>query len=194
MRMARAVSNPELEAIANFRLDGKDRIGLNDLRLVASHKEGRCYVHELTDQGWAWCDDELSRKTPPPPSPRSSLASAAYVVFGGFNEYLRRDNLRLFEIFTANAELTPDGIEERIRDAYNGLARSPGSWVGLVDLRPKLGDAPADAVDAVLKELSRTGRAHLVPESNRKVLTEADHDAAIRIGGEENHLISIEVS
>jgi hypothetical protein len=33
-----------------------------------------------------------------------------------------------------------------------------------------------------------------VPESNRKALTEADHDAAIRIGREDNHLLSIETS
>jgi hypothetical protein len=35
---------------------------------------------------------------------------------------------------------------------------------------------------------------HLVPEANRKALTVADHEAAVRIGGEENHLISIEAS
>jgi hypothetical protein len=85
-------------------------------------------------------------------------------------------------------------IENRIRAAYSKLARSSRGWVGLVDLRPMLGDVSTQDVDAVLKELSRTGQAHLVPESNRKVLNAADHEAAIRIGGEENHLISIEAS
>lgn len=194
MVIAREVSNPELEAIVGFRLDGKERVGLNELHLVDSHKQGRCYVHELTDQGWAWCGDELAKKTPPPPSPRSSLASALYVLMAGLDDYLVRENLRLFQVFAARAELKPGEIEDRIRDAYNQLARSPRGWVGLVDLRPMLGSVPTAAVNAVLKEMSRTGQAHLVPESNRKVLNAADHEAAIRIGGEENHLISIEAS
>lgn len=63
-----------------------------------------------------------------------------------------------------------------------------------MDLRPLLDGAPASEVDAVLKELSRQGRLHLAPESNRKALTDADHEAAIRVGGEDNHLLSIEVS
>jgi len=84
-----------------------------------------------------------------------------------------------------------EDLETRIRVAYRELVREPRGWVALVDLRPKLG-APANEVDAVLKELSRTGKAHLVPEDNRKVLTPADREAAIRIGGEDNHLLSIE--
>lgn len=212
MVTARAVSNPELETIAGFRLDGKARTELNELDLVASHKEGRCFVHELTEQGWKWCGGELAHGTPPQPSPHSTLASTLYVVLEGLGGFLRREQLSLFDVFavrpeapaepTAGAEtagpeptrLSPARIEERILAAYTGLAREPRAWVGLVDLRPKLAGVPTEAVDAVLKELSRTGRASLVPDSNRKALKAADHEAAIRIGGEENHLISIEVS
>ncbi len=66
-----------------------------------------------------------------------------------------------------------------------------GDWADLVDLRAAL-DARGvsrDAQDAHLKRLSREGALHIVPESNRKVLTEADHAASIRIGGEENNLV-----
>jgi hypothetical protein len=62
-----------------------------------------------------------------------------------------------------------------------------------VDLRPKLG-APAAEVDAVLKKLSSAGEVHLVPEDNRKALTAADHEAAIRIAGEDNHFVAFEAS
>jgi hypothetical protein len=199
MALAREVSNPELRIIVGFAIDGKERIQLNDLDLVASRKEGRCFVHELTDRGWAWCGDELAAKTPPPPSPRSTLVPAVYVLLGEFDAYLRREKLRLADVFApdlpaVDTELTAVEIESRIRTAYRKLARSPRDWVGLVDLRPLLGEAPTPDVDAVLKELSRTGQVHLVPESNRKALTAADHEAAIRIGGEDNHLISIEAS
>jgi hypothetical protein len=38
----------------------------------------------------------------------------------------------------------------------------------------------------------KTGTVHLVPDSNRKVLTEADHAAAIWIGGDAKNLMAIE--
>jgi hypothetical protein len=194
MVLAREVSNPELRTIVGFAIDGKERVQLNELQLVTSRKEGRFFVHELTDHGWAWCGDELGAGTPPPPSPRSSLAVALYLLLGGLDGYLRREHLRLADVFVPDVELTAEEIENRIRTAYRKLVRSPRDWVGLVDLRPMLGDAPTTEVDAVLKELSRTRQVTLVPESNRKALTAADHDAAIRIGGEDNHLLSIETS
>lgn len=191
MVLAREVSNPELETVVGFTLTGKERRELNDLGYVVSEMSGRAFRHQLTESGWAWCGAELGAKTAPPLS-RSTLISGLYVLLGGFDDYLRRQNLRLADLFTPAVEPTEDDIESRIRAAYRKLARSPRDWVGLADLRPMLGGAPARAVDAVLKELSRTGKIHLVPESNRKVLTAADHAAAIRVGGEDNHLLSIE--
>lgn len=194
MVLARKVSNPELRTIVGFAIDGKDRVGLNELGLVTSRMQGRSYEHELTDRGWAWCGTELGAKTPPPPSTRSSLTSALYVLLGGLDGYLRRENLRLAHVFLPDVEVTTEEIESRIRTAYRKLAPAPRDWVGLVDLRPMLGDAPTKDVDKVLKELSKAKQVQLVPESNRRALTAADHAAAIRIGGEDNHLLLIETS
>jgi hypothetical protein len=194
MVLAREVSNPELREIVGFGIDGKDRVDLNNRSLVTSRKEGRPFVHELTAKGRAWCGEELAKRTAPPPAPRSTLVPALYMLLGGFSDYLRRENVELSDVFTAGTDMTETQIEDRIRAAYRKLARSPRDWVGLVDLRPMLNGASRSDVDAVLKQLSKAGQAHLAPESNRKTLTTADHDAAIRLGGEDNHLISIEVS
>ncbi|MFJ9786578.1 hypothetical protein ACIRSS_43905 [Amycolatopsis sp. NPDC101161] len=200
MVLGREVPNQELEEVVGFTLTGPERTGLKDLGYILSDRTGprRSYVHQLSDDGWAWCEKELSESGPPPQRGQSPLASALYVLLGGLNEYLRREDKRLFEVFgpavetPVDAPPAPEGdLETRIRVAYSELVREPRGWVALVDLRPKLG-APASEVDAVLKELSRTGKAHLVPEDNRKVLTPADREAAIRIGGEDNHLLSIE--
>ncbi|HEY3754140.1 MAG TPA: hypothetical protein VGL80_33530 [Pseudonocardiaceae bacterium] len=190
MVLAREVSNPELKTVVGFPLDGKYRVELNKRGLVASSKQGRAYVHELTDQGWAWCAEEMQETKPPEPSPRSSLAPALYVLLGGLDTYLRRANLRLADIFAPEVEQ----LESRIRAAYSKLASTPGDWVGLADVRPLLDGAARQDVDAVLKELSRAKQVHLAPDSNRKTLTAADHEAAIRIGGQDNHLLSIETS
>lgn len=79
---------------------------------------------------------------------------------------------------------------EKIADAYTKLAGdSPNGFVSLVDLRRKIGGLSRQEEDAALKELSRTGKAHLAGLSNRKLLTADDHDSAIRVGGEDNHQI-----
>lgn len=82
-------------------------------------------------------------------------------------------------------------INGRILSAYRALRHEHNEWVSLTDLRPLLGDADTADVDAELKEMSRTRQADIVAESNRKTLTDADHKAAIWIGNEPNHLISI---
>ncbi|MFC0108319.1 hypothetical protein [Kibdelosporangium aridum] len=194
LAVGREVSNSELREIVGFAIDGKLLTELNGLGLVHTDKGSRPFVHILTDEGKAWCREEIKKREVPSPPPRSTLVRAMYVFFGGLDDYLSRERLELADLFTASVELTEVEITNRIRSAYRKLAKSPRDWVGLVDLRPMLGDASRQDVDAVLKELSRTGQVHLVPMSNRKALTQADHDAAIRIGGDDNHRLSIEVS
>ncbi|WP_410616495.1 hypothetical protein [Amycolatopsis sp. lyj-109] len=196
MVLGREVPNQELAELVGFTLTGTERTGLNKLGYVDSDRTGprRSYVHQLSDSGWAWCEQELGEGEPPPQRGQSPLATALYVLLGGLDGYLRRENKRLFDIFgpaqSANGS-PPADLADRIRVAYRELVKEPRGWVGLVDLRPKLG-APAAEVDVVLKELSRAGTVHLVPEDNRKALTAADHEAAIRIGGEDNHFVSFE--
>lgn len=84
---------------------------------------------------------------------------------------------------------TITAYEHRITAAYRRLAH-PGDWVSLTDLRPEVGGR-REHVDAALRNLSRTQRANLVVQANRKVLTHADRDAAVRIGLDDCHLISI---
>ncbi|WP_049796984.1 hypothetical protein [Actinosynnema mirum] len=82
-------------------------------------------------------------------------------------------------------------IENAVRDAYQKLSVKIQDWVPLRTLRPLL-PGSRDEQDAVLRGLLRTGQIHLAPDSNRKVLTDADHAAAIHIGGEDKHLMAID--
>jgi hypothetical protein len=192
------VPNQELAEVAGFTLTGAERTGLNKLGYVDSDRTGprRSYVHLLSDSGWAWCEKELTAGRPPSQRGQSPLATALYVILGGLGEYLQRENKRLFDVFAQPVAAQPAAppLAERIRIAYRELVKEPRGWVGLGDLRSKLGSADAAEVDAVLKELSSTGEVHLVPEENRKALSAADRAAAVRIGGEDTHLMSIEAS
>lgn len=82
--------------------------------------------------------------------------------------------------------------EERIRAAVHTLADRSGGPVGLIDLRAALADVDHDELNRTLQNMSRAGNANLFPESNRKQLTQQDKDAGVRVGGEANHLISIQ--
>jgi hypothetical protein len=82
--------------------------------------------------------------------------------------------------------------EQRVRDAVRSLSTSGFDWVGISDLRAALGDLDQDEFARVLRDLQRNDpNVSLAPESNRKALTAADHDSAVQLGGEPQHLISI---
>lgn len=193
MGLSRAASNTELHEVAGIRIDGAVRRQLNDERLVESTRAAgnAPYVHELTDRGWNRCEELLTAERP---VRAGSLGNALHAVLGGLDRYLRRQNLRLADVFQPTVEIHRDELEPHIRKAYATLASRPRDWVRLADLRAMLNGAAREDVDSVLREMSRAKQAHLVPDSNRKVLTDADHAAAIRIGGENNHLLAIEGS
>ncbi len=111
----------------------------------------------------------------------------------------------------ASRSLTAGDIESLVRAAYRSLASSPGDWVGLADLREHLdgvrqqgpgrddaagvgagGGAPdRTAVDEALRALARRDGVRIIPVANSKALTPRDRAAALRIGDEENHALSI---
>jgi hypothetical protein len=182
---ARPVANPELEALIGVRLDGAERRDLNDRKLVESVKAGRTFAHELTDRGWRWCGEELATGS----DPRAGrLERAHYLVFGVFARYLDAAGLTLADIVTAD----PAGLAAAIEAAYRGIAAAPGQFVSLRELRLRLPGRARPEVDAALAALYTAQRVNLVPGSDQRALSDADRDAALRIGGEDKHLISIE--
>lgn len=201
MAEARELSNQELEEIVGFRLQGEARRKLADRKLVESHKDAArrgMLVHVLTDDGWAWCDEEFAAGRPPVRGPGSSAANALSVVLRGLGQYLARTNQKPADLFgpataTASEAVSPaGGIEDRIWSAYRRLAKARGDFVPLARLRPLLGDAGRSEVDEALVRMTLDRRANLASQANQKNLDPADHAAAVRIGGDDNHLISIE--
>ena len=202
MAEAREISNPELKKRYGLTLDGKERNHLNDLKLVESWKTGRSFTHVLTDQGWARCIEELATDAPWPKS--GSVGAALHGVLAGLRRYLAYSKLSLADVFARRDEAATEDItavtpaaqaagdlEERIRTAYARLAKEPAAWVSLARLRPLLGDVPRAEVDSALTRMYRMPGVNLVPESNQKVLTREDRQAAVRIGDQDKHLLSI---
>lgn len=188
MAEAREVDNKELKEITGFDLTGEFRRQLNDLKLVESTREknNQPFRHTLTDRGWAWCGEELSVTVP---ERAGSMGGAMYAVLAGIERFLSRSGMQLHEVFhPAVEELS---LDDRIRAVYASLAPEPAAWVSLTELRANLNGDSRSEVDAALHRLSRVEAVSIVPESNQKALTADDRAAAIRIGGEDCHLLSI---
>lgn len=86
-------------------------------------------------------------------------------------------------------ELTP--VEAAIYEVYLRLADGDGAWVPLRNLRPHVPFHHKDVTEALLF-MDRNGDAHLAPDSNTKMLTNEDHEAAVKHGmlGEKLHLVA----
>ncbi|WP_424185469.1 hypothetical protein ACOBQX_26770 [Actinokineospora sp. G85] len=194
MALAREVVNPELRELVGFTLDGDDRKLLNAEGLVESRqivKVGRPYAHKITKRGLEWCVEEMGQGEPPLPRPRSHFGPTLYLLLAGLRQHLVRRDLTLTDVFRPDS---PVGLDEAIVAAYDKLPKTSGSWVRLVDLRPLVDGASRGEVDAALVAMLKQGRVHLIPEADRAVLTEADHAAAVRVGGEDNHKLAVERS
>ncbi|TDD58028.1 hypothetical protein E1263_20960 [Kribbella antibiotica] len=183
----RELTNAELHAVAGIKLDGANRLRLNDLGLVDSEKHGRSFVHVLTEGGAAWCEHELATERP---ARSGALGGALYAILGSLHRYVRRGGLHLTEIFQPAAELD---LPDRIRASYADLSDRPGeSWISLVSLRKSLADVPRDELDTALEKLAPTPGVHIQAEANQQSLTAADHEAAVRFGGSSRHILKIE--
>ena len=85
-------------------------------------------------------------------------------------------------------------IKARIAATYRDLPKGGDGYVGLADIRERLLDVDRESLDKALKEISYDPGARVTPVANRKSLTPRDHAAAVRIGLDENHMVSIEPS
>lgn len=70
-----------------------------------------------------------------------------------------------------------------------------GDWMPLRAVRERIASyedvtVTREDVDLALSDLLYRHDVRLIPETNAKTLTQADHDAALWIGGQHRHLIS----
>jgi hypothetical protein len=190
MAEAEEVSNVDLKQRYGITLTGDAKRRLNERKLVTSRKVGRAFAHELTDLGWARCREELSAPCPP----RAGTAGGAlYALLNGLHRYAGRTGLNLASIFgRADPEAEPTAVEAAVRAAYARTPQLAGGGVSLAQLRPLLSDLPRHAVDDALVRMGRQPRVSLLPNENRKGLTEADRAAAVQIGPTAYHYLLIE--
>jgi hypothetical protein len=172
----RDISNSDLDKAHGVRLIGKEYARLKQHGYVDSHKVGSTYWLQLSEGGAKLLGDRITisadgaKKTKE--TPLWAALSALHAVQVG-------------------RPRGAQGLEQRIRAAYAELATSPGAWVSLTRLRPSLDDVPKAELDKALERLLDAPDVELEPEDNQKTLKVEDRRAAVRIGGEDRHLLAI---
>lgn len=191
----RDLSNPTMRDVYGFSLTGDNRRKLNQLGYVESTKHGQAFVHSLTDAGWARCYEPFELA-----SPKSKAHGAALsALMGAVLHHLDRTGQSLADFAPdhggaappADPQPAPPDLGAKIRQRYAELAPGRGDWVGLAALRDALANVDRADLDDALRLLEQEPDVSIVPESNQKVLTAADRDAALVIGGEPKHAIAI---
>ncbi|GII58873.1 hypothetical protein Pth03_72620 [Planotetraspora thailandica] len=183
MVAATEISNNDLKERYGLTLTGEPRRRLNERKLVDSWKQGREFVHVLTDAGWARVAEEFRAVTV---TASGSPWAMARALMGGVQGFMERTDRRLADVFGPEAD-----TEALIREAYAELVREPGGWVGLAELRVFLRDVARDRLDDALRRMAIMPDVDIVPESNQKALTPRDRKAALVIGDQDKHLLSI---
>jgi hypothetical protein len=123
-----------------------------------------------------------------------NLAAAiiAYAAARGVDQAAAVERLLTLGLEASDRSSAPQGLADRIRDAYLQVAAGMGRWVSLIDLRPLLADINRKVLDAEILRLHVAQELTLIPEENRRSITPEDRDAAIVVGGEPRHLLSID--
>ena len=190
MALNRETRNAELRGRYGLDVKKPMRVKLNREGLVQSRSLGaKGFAHELTDAGWAWVVAELD--APVPPHARSA-GGALYALLNGLKVALDARGMVIQDLFAPAAAGPAGSLRDRIRQAYRTLASQPWDWVELRDLRKQLADWPRPEVDLEIIRMFREKDVNLTLHEDRGRLTQADRDAALRLGVDDMHMISME--
>lgn len=198
MTIVKEATNTDVYEVYHFKIDRGVRERLIELGYITAHpvKELRnAYVHELTEEGWRHCREEFVADVPVKAPKADRLLSG---VLHRIEEFMGRSHVEIADVFappqiddTETAQV-PESVDEKIRSVYTTLTARPGAWVSLSRLRDALPEISRDEIDEALLRLDLQPQVYLISEANQKTLTPADRKAAIHIGGEDKHLLSIE--
>jgi hypothetical protein len=196
MLMGKEVANSEIDDAYRFGIDKPVRDALDGLGLISFRKETRPrthFLHTLTPAGWQRGREELCA---PLPDRADKSFRVLHGVLRAIDAHLTRTNTELEPFLhpTVDNGHSSTDLTEWIESAYQSLVGRPGGWVSLTRLRGALGRIPHDEMDEALRQLSLRPQVFLIPEANQKILTPEDRAAAVDLGGEAKHLLSIERS
>lgn len=86
--------------------------------------------------------------------------------------------------------ITTTAQQDRILKAITENLTEAGAWLSLSLVRDEAG-LPRAEFDRAMTELALSFQVVLAPEDNQKTLTDIDRRNAVRVGGQDNHLVTL---
>ena len=149
----------------------------------------------LTDKAWNCALDDLVVDG----TTSTYAATALQHLIEKLKDYLQSHDISLSEFLgpqnnvaagSGNEFLTPEELEEKIRDAYSKV--SGGSYnvrVRLAELRQHLDNLSRTEVDKILSKMQRAEQLVLMPLDDPQEISPEDEEAAIDMGGPRRHIL-----
>jgi hypothetical protein len=165
--------------------------------LIELEQRGRATHLVLTDKAWKNALDYLIVE-----GVKSHAVTVPKPFLERVKEYLRSHDISLAEFLrpqdkavaaSANIVITPEDLEEKIREAY--LEVSGGNYsvrVRLSELRQHLDNLPRAEVDKSLIKMQRSKQLSLMPLDDPQEIRPEDKKAAIDMGGPKRHILYME--
>ncbi|GIH02726.1 hypothetical protein Rhe02_07930 [Rhizocola hellebori] len=194
---AEAATNTALHERFALKIAKDAREQLVSTKLITAHQgKGGAFFHTLTDKGRDRATEELATQAPAGTSVGVRLL---YAMANVLSNVMAQHGIKTDQVFgdepapepgPAKTEY-PQSVEHQIQSTYARLAKRRGELVSLVKLRGNLPMVPRDVLNKTLKAMDRQRTIQLDPDPNTKALPQEAHDAAIRVGGEDKHFISM---
>lgn len=198
----------QLKPSFGVQLKKSQRTRLVERGLISVEKEGRSFLLSLSEEGWRFLD-ELGAEPPPT---RWSGDKALFALLAALAE--RGHKLRgllgndddasgkeeadpkLAPIVDRPDSLATDSkpptLGARVASAYRELAREPRDWVSLTRLRAVLSDVGRGELDETLHAMRTSRMIILTLEEDRSRLTREDRAAALTVGSDSMHYLSMD--
>jgi hypothetical protein len=189
-------SNPEIRDAYGFVIEKSVRDSLVKQDLIKadqSKAHHNAYVHELTKDGWRRCHEQLADTMPSGGQKKDKILYGLARWIGSVMDQMKVTFAAIYpHVDAAKPQVIPPStVDERILGAYGHLATEPGDWVGFAELRAALPETPRTEFDNALHRLAELPLVYHTPEVAQKTLSEADRRAAVHIGGEDKHFLSV---
>lgn len=163
---------------------------------VADKKVKNAYVYSLTGKGRTRALAALAE--PAPPGAKGAMADVRllYAISNVLHRVIEEHGLDDGKVFkSVGSDLrepqSNQTLEGQVLAAYQGLSKRHGDLVSLVRLRDRLADIKRETLDRTLKTMDRQRMIQLEPDPNRKALPAEALEAAVSVGGEDKHFITI---
>ncbi|WP_041832025.1 hypothetical protein [Actinoplanes sp. N902-109] len=195
MQETAVVANADLKKIHGFELTKDARDRLRKLGLIDVREEKRRLYLTVTDKGWSgrWLEFDIEM-------PVRNLYQNA--VIKSQIDVLRRHHahsrLALSDLYpplgdedVQSSPPPPGDLTALVRKAYDNLAAAPGAEVMLRSIRAALPEISRAELDETLIAMNREPGIRVYAEANQKTLTAADRAAAVTIGNQDKHVLTI---